>query len=235
MSYARIGPLHPYAAQPERPPDSRATLRVPRNDAHQDGRGLSVPTTPPAGLARSGARTDPARARLRAVLVAQQVRFTPRPHPPGCWCRPQPRSTQTAVSSSSAVLRAEADAAEAASLSRRCARSAALATAASRSIRSVSSRIRASLSTPVKPVRPNLASRASCDTAILPSTAGPGSPRPTECGCRTCRANPSPPLLPLGGVVLIVDLVDPLLEPFTGPLQPDTQIEPMPVLPYCGP
>lgn len=31
------GPLNPYAAQPERRPDGYTTLRVPRNDAHQDG------------------------------------------------------------------------------------------------------------------------------------------------------------------------------------------------------
>ncbi|MFJ8229640.1 hypothetical protein ACIQ9E_06705 [Streptomyces sp. NPDC094448] len=35
------GPLNPYAAQPARRPDGYTTLRVPRNDAHQDDRGLS--------------------------------------------------------------------------------------------------------------------------------------------------------------------------------------------------
>ncbi|WP_405927842.1 hypothetical protein OG554_03250 [Streptomyces griseus] len=35
------GPLNPYAAKPERRPDGYTTLRVPRNDAHQDDRGLS--------------------------------------------------------------------------------------------------------------------------------------------------------------------------------------------------
>ncbi|MEV4950154.1 hypothetical protein [Streptomyces sp. NPDC053755] len=30
------GPLNPYAAKPERRPDGYTTLRVPRNDAHQD-------------------------------------------------------------------------------------------------------------------------------------------------------------------------------------------------------
>lgn len=30
------GPLNPYAAQPERRPDGYTTLRVPRNDAHED-------------------------------------------------------------------------------------------------------------------------------------------------------------------------------------------------------
>ncbi|MFF7034033.1 MULTISPECIES: hypothetical protein [Streptomyces] len=35
------GPLNPYAAKPERRPDGYTTLRVPRNDAHQDDRGHS--------------------------------------------------------------------------------------------------------------------------------------------------------------------------------------------------
>jgi hypothetical protein len=35
------GPLNPYAAQPERRPDGYVTLRVPRNDTHEDDRGLS--------------------------------------------------------------------------------------------------------------------------------------------------------------------------------------------------
>ncbi|MEU4360187.1 hypothetical protein [Streptomyces virginiae] len=35
------GPLNPYAAKPERRPAGYTTLRVPRNDAHQDDRVLS--------------------------------------------------------------------------------------------------------------------------------------------------------------------------------------------------
>ncbi|CAM5271179.1 hypothetical protein GCM10010230_23460 [Streptomyces narbonensis] len=35
------GPLNPYAAQPERRPHVYTTLRVPRNDAHEDDRGFS--------------------------------------------------------------------------------------------------------------------------------------------------------------------------------------------------
>lgn len=188
------------------------------------------PTTPPCGSDSTQSRASrsfpsPARVSSPGVLA---------------WRRPQPGATQTAVSSSSAVARAEADAVEAASLSRRCARSAALAEAASRSIRSVSSRIRASLSAPVKPVRPNLASRASCDTAILPSTVGPEARAPgsvaaepagrtrLHCFYRSAVSSSS------SSISLIVDLVDPLLEPFTGPLQPDAQIEPLPILPHCG-
>ncbi|MFD6453970.1 hypothetical protein ACFWF3_24615 [Nocardia sp. NPDC060220] len=35
------GPLNPYAAQPARRPDGYTTLELPRNDAHEDDRGLS--------------------------------------------------------------------------------------------------------------------------------------------------------------------------------------------------
>ncbi|MEU5507919.1 NUDIX hydrolase [Streptomyces fungicidicus] len=34
------GPLNPYAAKPERRPDGYTTIRVPRNETHEDGRGL---------------------------------------------------------------------------------------------------------------------------------------------------------------------------------------------------
>ncbi|MGQ4330558.1 hypothetical protein [Streptomyces hayashii] len=40
------GPLNPYAAKPEKRPDGYTTLRVPRNDTHEEGKGLLVRRRP---------------------------------------------------------------------------------------------------------------------------------------------------------------------------------------------